>query len=433
MDTALDPQNSISQKNQQVVDLYDNYVAGGFAPYPIALVRAQGSKAWDVDGKEYIDFLSMYSVTNFGHSHPRIVAAATKAASECAVVNMPFHNPYYGQLAKRLHDLFGYDKFVALTSGAEAADAAVKIARKWGYVQKGIPAGEAWVLTAGRCYHGVTLSTVAMRSDHQKSPLYGPFMPQVGPFSPAGRPIRFGEIDDIREAFELDGGRIAAFIVEPIQGSAGVMVPPTGYLKEVERLCKKYNILFIADEVQCGLGRAGANLAYQRDGVRPDLVVIAKALAGGMYPISGVMGDKATMDLVGPYEIGSTMAATPIACSSALAALDVLVDEDLAERANHMGELLISTLKKANPPHVAGYMGAGLFWAMILDTSSARVTPKRLASLTAQRGLLTGAAGPDRMRICPPLTISEEEMLRGADVLIGALKDLESAGPLPAE
>ncbi|KAL1873949.1 ornithine aminotransferase [Diaporthe australafricana] len=398
MDPAL-----VSQKNQEVVDLYDNYVAGGFAPYPIALIRAQGSKAWDVDGKEYIDFLSMYSVTNFGHSHPKIVAAATKAASECAVVNMPFHNPYYGQLAKRLHDLFGYDKFVALTSGGEAADAAVKIARKWGYLRKQIPE------------------------------VYGPFMPKVGPISPAGRPIRFGEIDDVREAFEADGERIAAFMVEPIQGSAGVVVPPSGYLKEVEKLCEKHNVLFIADEVQCGLGRAGANLAYQRDGVRPDLVVIAKALAGGMYPLSGVMGNKCTMDLLGPYEIGSTMAATPIACSSALAALDVLVDEDLAARANRMGELLISTLKTANPPHVAGYMGAGLFWALILDTSSARVTPRRLASLAGQRDLLTGAAGPDRIRICPPLTISEGEMLRGADILIGSLRDLDSVGTLPAE
>ncbi|KAL2272697.1 hypothetical protein FJTKL_06210 [Diaporthe vaccinii] len=432
MDSASVTQSSVSQKNKEVVDLYNSYVAGGFAPYPIALVRAQGSKAWDVDGKEYIDFLSMYSVTNFGHSHPKIVAAATKAASECAVVNMPFHNPYYGQLAKRLHDLFGYDKFVALTSGAEAADAAVKIARKWGYLQKRIPEGDAWVLTAGRCYHGVTLSTVPMRSGPQKSPLFGPFMPKVGPISPAGREIRFGGIDDVRDAFETDGERIAAFMVEPIQGSAGVIVPPSGYLKEVEQLCKKHNVLFIADEVQCGLGRAGANLAHHRYGVRPDLVVVAKALAGGMYPLSGVMGDKNIMDLLDPYEIGSTMAATPIACASALAALNVLVDEDLAEEANSMGELLISTLKTANPPHVAGYMGAGLFWALILETS-ASVTPRRLASLAGQRGLLTGAVGPNRIRICPPLTISVEEMLRGADILIGALRDVENAGPLPAE
>ncbi|POS75666.1 hypothetical protein DHEL01_v205935, partial [Diaporthe helianthi] len=395
-------------------------------PGQVALVKAQGSKAWDVDGKEYIDFLSMYSVTNFGHSHPKIVAAAIKATSECAVVNMPFHSPYYGKLAKRLHDLFGYDKFVALTSGAEATDAAVKIARKWGYLQKQIPEGKAWVLTAGRCYHGVTLSTVAMRSEHQKSHVYGPFMPKVGPISPSGREIRFGDIDDVREAFEMDGERIAAFMVEPIQGSAGVIVPPSGYLKAVEALCKKHNILFIADEVQCGLGRAGANLAHQREGVRPDLVVIAKALAGG------VMGDKRTLDLLDPYEIGSTMAATPIACSSALAALDVLVEEDLAARANYMGELLISTLKTASPPHVAGYMGAGLFWALILDTSD-NVTPKRVASLATQRGLLTGAAGPDRIRICPPLTVSVDEMLLGVDILIGSLRDVETIGPLPAE
>ncbi|KAH8773564.1 pyridoxal phosphate-dependent transferase [Diaporthe sp. PMI_573] len=430
MDSAGNPEGYVSQKSQEIVELYDNYVAGGFAPYPVALIKAQGSKAWDVDGKEYIDFLSMYSVTNFGHSHPKIVAAATKAVSECAVVNMPFHSPYYGQLAKRLHDLFGYDKFVALTSGAEAADAAVKIARKWGYLRKQIPEEEAWVLTAGRCYHGVTLSTVAMRSEHQK--MYGPFMSNVGPVSPSGKEIRFGDIDDVRAAFEVDGERLAAIMLEPIQGSAGIIVPPSGYLKEVEELCKKHKVLLIADEVQCGLGRAGANLAHHRDGIRPDLVVVAKALAGGMYPLSGVMGDKRTLDLLDPYEIGSTMAATPIACSSALAALDVLVEEDLSARANRMGELLISTMKTANPPHVAGYMGAGLFWALILDTS-ATVTPKRLASLATQRGLLIGAAGPDRIRICPPLTISIDEMLLGVSILVSALKDVATVGPLPAE
>ncbi|KAH8657936.1 pyridoxal phosphate-dependent transferase [Xylariales sp. PMI_506] len=423
---------AVSQKTQEVVDLYTNHVAGGFNPYPIALVKAKGSKAWDVDGKEYIDFLSMFSVVNFGHSHPKIVEAAVQAVQEGAVVNMPFHSPYYGQLAKRLHELFGYDRFVGLTSGGEAADAAVKIARKWGYLKKGIPEGQCYVLTASACYHGVTLSTVSMRSEHQKADYYGPFMPQVGPVAPSGKLIRYGEIDDIREAFEADGDKIAAVMVEPIQGSAGIIVPPAGYLKEIETLCRKHNILFIADEIQSGLGRAGANLAHLREDVRPDLVVLGKALAGGMYPLSGVMGDSSIMSLIDYYEIGSTMAATPIACASALAAMDVLVDENIAERANEMGKLLISTLEAANPPHIKEYMGSGLFWGVVLNVSD-KVTPRRLASLAGQRGLLFGPAGANRIRVCPPLTITREEILKGAEILIEALRDLETVGVLPAE
>lgn len=270
----------ISTKTQEVVDDYESYVGGGFAPYPVALTHTKGSKAWDVDGKEYIDFLSMYSVVNMGHGHPKILAAAVQAMTEGAVVNLPFHSPYYGKLAKKLHDLFGYDKFVAMTSGAEAADAAVKIARKWGYISKNIPEGKCHILTAAACYHGVTLSTVSLAS--KKSSAFGPFVPNVGSTAPSGKVVAFGVIDDLREALEVDGERIVAFIIEPIQGSAGIVAPPKGYLKEVAALCKGHNVLFIVDEVQCGLGRAGANLCHLRDGVRPDLVVLGKALAGGM-------------------------------------------------------------------------------------------------------------------------------------------------------
>ncbi|CZR64870.1 related to CAR2-ornithine aminotransferase [Phialocephala subalpina] len=422
---------TISEKTQEVVDDYNSFVAGGFAPYPVALTRVKGAKGWDVDGKEYIDFLSMYSVVNMGHGHPKILAAAIKAMEEGAVINLPFHSPYYGKLAKKLHELFGYDKFVAMTSGAEAADAAVKIARKWGYMVKKIPDGKCHILTAAACYHGVTISTVSLAS--KKSHLFGPFVPSVGSTSPSGKVVAFGVIDDLKEALEIDGDNIAAFMIEPIQGSAGIISPPKGYLKEVAELCKKHNVLFICDEVQTGLGRTGANLSHLRENVRPDLVVLGKALAGGMYALSGVLGDDSVMGLLDPFEIGSTMAANPVGCAAAIAALDVLVDEKLSERANKMGALLVSTLEAAKLPHVKEIMGNGLFYALVLDDKPPKVTPRRIVSLLAQRGVLASAAGLKRIRICPPLTISKEELLKGCEIVIGAFRDIEDMGELPAE
>ncbi|PVH83616.1 ornithine aminotransferase [Cadophora sp. DSE1049] len=422
---------ALSARTQEVVDDYANYVAGGFAPYPVALTRTLNAKAWDVDGKEYIDFLSMYAVVNMGHSHPKILAAAVEAMKEGAIVNLPFHNPAYGKLAKKLHDMFGYDKFVALTSGGEAADAAVKIARKWGYLSKKIPDGKCHILTAASCYHGVTISTVSLAS--KKSNYFGPFVPHVGSTSPSGKVVNFGSIEDLKEAFEADGENIASFMIEPMQGAAGMITPPKGYLKAVESLCKEHNVLFICDEIQCGLGRAGSDLFHLREGVRPDMVVLGKALSGGMYALSGVMGDDRTMGLLDSFEIGSTFAATPVGCAAAIAALDVLVEEQLSDRANELGALLISTLEAVKLPHVTCFSGAGLFWSIVFEPKPPKVTPRRIVSLLAQRGVLVSAAGLNRVRICPPLTISKEELLKGTEMVIEAIRDIEHVGQLPSE
>ncbi|KIW46406.1 ornithine-oxo-acid transaminase [Exophiala oligosperma] len=421
-----------SPATAEVNNDYDVRIAGGFAPLPVALERTEGSMAYDVDGKPYIDFLSMIAVNNMGHGHPKIVDAAVNAIKTGATVNLAFQSPCYGKLAKKITGMFGYDRFVCLTSGGEAADAALKIARKWGHLVKGIPLGECHILSTASCYHGVGLGTLSTAS--RKSSLFQPYLPNTGAITPTGLPIRFGHLEDLRRAFELDGSSIAAFIIEPIQGAAGVIVPPEDYLVGVEELCKKHNVLFIADEIQTGLGRCGYPLYTQKYGLHPDLVILGKALSGGVYPVSGVLGDNNIMELLDPYEIGSTMAANPPGCAAALAALDVLVDEDLSTRARKMGDLLISTLKALNPPHVKQYMGEGLLWAIVLDEKPPQVTSRRLIALLAQRGVLANAIKGGRVRICPPLTISEDLLVEGAKIIADALTDLEAhpAG-LPGE
>ncbi|KAH8885268.1 PLP-dependent transferase [Thozetella sp. PMI_491] len=420
---------SFLTKTAEVNHDYDTHIAGGFAPLPIAIATAQGSVAYDVDGKQYIDFLSMIAVNNMGHGHPRIVNAAVKALLSGATVNLAVQSPYYGQLARRM---FNYDRFVALTSGGEAADAALKIARKWGHLVKKIPPGKCHVLSTSTCYHGVGLSTLSLFS--YRSSLFQPFLPNTGHISPSGHVVRFGNLEDVKIAFEADGINIAAIIVEPIQGASGVIMPPDDYLPGLAELCKKHNVLLIADEIQTGLGRCGHPLFHMKYNIRPDLVILGKALSGGVYPMSGVLGDNCVMELLDPAEIGSTMAANPPGCAAALAALDVLVDENLCARANEMGELLESTIKSLNPPHIIEYTGAGMLRALVMAEKVPRVTARRLAALLAQRGLIANGIKGGRIRLCPPLNIDRDLLIKGAHMVAQALVDLEDVPDgLPGE
>ncbi|OQV03853.1 hypothetical protein CLAIMM_08841 [Cladophialophora immunda] len=410
----------------EVNDDYEQCIAGGFAPLPVPLARAQGALAYDVEHKSYIDFLSMIAVNNMGHGHPRIVNAAVKALQSGATVNLAFQSPYYGQLARRLTQAskaFSYDRFVALTSGGEAVDASLKIARKWGHLVKGIPVGKSFILSTSGCYHGVGLSTLSLAS--KKNCLFETFLPHIGSTSPSGISIRYGSLEDVEMAFELDGSEMAAFIVEPIQGAAGVIVPPDDYLPGIARLCRQYNVLLIADEIQTGLGRCGYPLFHMKAGIRPDLVILGKALSGGVYPVSGVLGDNHIMELLDPYEVGSTMAANPPGCAASLAAIDVLFDEDLSARALMLGDLFISTLKSYEPPHVKEYMGAGLLWAIVINEKPPQVTSRRVVALLAQRSVLANAIKGGRIRICPPLTISTGLLLKGVEIIVQALRDVE--------
>ncbi|KAI8721523.1 Ornithine aminotransferase [Fusarium sp. LHS14.1] len=393
-------------KTAEVNNDYDTYVAGEFAPLPIALTSAQGSIAYDVDGKSYIDFLSMIAVTNMGHGHPRIVKAAVEALQTRATINLVVQNQHYGQLARRITQMFNYDRFVVLISGGEAVNAAMKMARKWGYIVKGIPMGKCCILSASRCYHGVGISNLSLFSF--KSSLF--------------EPLDSGILKTWEGRLRLMP-KTSQPIIEPIQGASGVIVPPEDYLPGVAKLCKQYNVLLILDEVQTGLGRCGYPLYQMKYGIQADLVVLGKALSGGLSPCLGFL-----------VTMRSWNCSTLQSCAAALAALDVLVDEELSARASEMGDLMISTIKAMKPPHVIEYTGDGLLRAIVIMEKEPHVTARRLGALLVQRGLIANGMKGGRIRLRPPLNIDRELLIRGAEMVAQALIDLEGIpGTLPGE
>ncbi|CDK27991.1 unnamed protein product [Kuraishia capsulata CBS 1993] len=421
--------NDVSQETLKAVAEYHEHTRGGFLPLPIPIVKAQDYKLWDSDGKEYLDFLSMFAVVNMGHSHPKIVSAMVKAIQDRALVNTAFVSPSYAALAAKIHQIFGYNRCVAMLSGADATDTATKIARKWGYKVKGITAGKAFVLTTSSCYHGLTISTHSFTSSKDEN--FGPFVPFVGYISPSGIPVEYGDLTSLEKALEKDHETIAAFMVEPIQGAAGIIDPPEGYFKAAFSLCKKFNVLFIADEVQTGLGRAGYVLKSWSSGVQPDLVCLGKAIAGGMTPLSIVMGNNSVMDLIEKGDIGSTFGATPPATESALAALSVLIDEDLATRSLELGKLMRKLVQDQNLPQIETLTGEGLLCAAVLKNPSERFNARRLAALCATKGLVIGPIANSRVRLCPPLTIKEYDLRRAVEIFAQSCRELESIdGPI---
>ncbi|KAB2573775.1 Ornithine aminotransferase [Lasiodiplodia theobromae] len=431
-DTNVNTTSGLTKQSSAYVELWQEKVRGGFAPFPVVFEKAHNHMLTDVDGKEYIDLISQFAVTNFGHSHPKIVQAVVEQVQKLPLVNTAYINPLYARFADRITKKFGFDSITTMLSGSEAVESAIKIARKWAYVKKGIPADEAWVLTTDRCYHGITLATMSLSNVIADN--FGEHIPHVGPFSPSTQKlIEYGELDVLRETFEQDGHRIAAFMIEPIQGLSGTRIPPSGYLHAVQSLCHAHNILFICDEVQTGFGRTGTDLAYQSEpGVQPDLVTLGKAVTGGMYPLSVVMGKAHAMDVLDKYEVAGTFAAAPPACAAALAVLDVLEEEGIAERAQRLGEVLTKTIDGLAPPYVVEHRGRGrgLFQTLVLDESVPGVTARRVAALAALRGVLVGN-GADRLRFSPPLTIPEEDLVRAVGVVVQAIRDVEGLGEFP--
>ncbi len=424
----------ISPKLQETVKGYETYSKGHFAPLPISVVKSKGSKLWDEDNKEYIDFLCMFSVTNMGHSHPKILAAYQKTLAECPIANMAVLNPLVPKLGKLLCETFNYDKFIEFNGGSEANDAALKIARKWGYEVKNIHPNDALIITGENCYHGCTIATQSLQI--KQNPSFGPLVPNVGTKTPDGKVIRYGVIEDIEIAFQNYSNQIAAVMFEPIQGAAGTVSPPKGYLKAVYDLCKQYNILFIADEVQTGFGRTGYPLSHQSENFQADIVTLGKALGGGVAAVSGVLGTKEVMKNVKNSDFGATMAGNPPGMAAAIAATQVLFEEKLSERSLEMGKVLVDYITKMNPPHVKGFDGSGLFLCVIIDEKPPKVTGRRICALAIRKGLVVTASSmlPNRIRLSPPLNIPEEELLAGADILIESLKEVESTeGHIPGE
>lgn len=396
----------------------------GMPSHPVMMVRGQGEFLWDLDGKRYIDFNAGFSACNQGHCHPKIVEAMTQ---QCQLLTMPsrsVHVPQYAMLCKKLCEITGFDKVAAMNGGAEAVDMAIKFARSWAYKVKGVEQDKALVLTAESNYHGRMLSVLSASTEEGYRKNCGPWMPNVGPYC-TGDVVRFGVIEDLERAFRKSGEHIAAFLIEPVQGHAGCLAPPDEYLVRVRELCTQHNILFIADEIQAGLGRTGHFLSYQSAGIKPDMVILGKSLSGGMYPMSAVLGTSEVMDSIEPGQYGSTFSGNPLASAVALAALDVILSESLPTRAAALGEKFEARLRAIKSPYFDKITGKGLFRSIYIHETHPQglVTGKRLAALCLKRGLLLNAAGR-RLRICPALIIDENVMLEGVGILEKALHDL---------
>jgi len=429
------------------MELEDKYGAHNYAPITVVFDRAEGCYVWDPEGKRYYDFLSAYSAVNQGHCHPRIVGALEAQARRCCLSSRAFYNNRLGSFERKLTSLLGFDKFLPMNTGAEAVETALKLARRWGYREKKIAPGEAIILAAADNFHGRTISIVSMSTDPSCRDDFGPFTPGLGAVCPhaaassrergekggkgggdegdaAPRVVSFGDIASLERALEAHGPRVAAFLVEPVQGEAGVHVPPDSYFPAVRALCDRHNVLLICDEIQSGLGRAGRTLAVSRWGVRPDLVVLGKALSGGCYPVSGVVADDRVMLGIGPGEHGSTYGGNPLACAVGEAALDVLVDERLSERSEALGERFRAEIAAAAPEYVKEVRGLGLMNAIEFDEGKTDRTCKQLCLLLKERGLLAKPTHGSIIRFSPPLTITDEQLTECIDIIKKALADL---------
>ena len=405
--------DTVSVKNAQYyIDLENAYGAHNYHPLPVVLDKGEGVYVWDVEGKKYYDFLSAYSAVNQGHSHPKIVDALVNQAKKLALTSRAFYNSKLGEYEKKITSLFGFDKVLPMNSGAEAVETAVKLARKWSYEVKGISENSAKIIVCENNFHGRTTTIVSFSNDEDASKNYGPF-------TPGFIKIPYNDINALEEVLKNDAPNIAAFLVEPIQGEAGVYVPDEGYLKATSDLCKKYNVLFIADEVQTGIARTGKLIACHHENVQPDILVLGKAISGGMYPVSAVLANDNIMHVIQPGQHGSTFGGNPIACAVAMAALDVVKDEHLSERAEELGKLFRSEIEKliAKTDLITKVRGKGLLNAILINDAPESSTAWNICLALKENGLLAKPTHGNIIRLAPPLVISEEQLLECVSII----------------
>ncbi|KAI8334639.1 ornithine-oxo-acid transaminase [Chlamydoabsidia padenii] len=411
--------------SKQVVTLEETYGAHNYHPLPVVFSKAQGIWVWDPEGKKYMDFLSAYSAVNQGHCHPKIVKALCDQAQQLTLSSRAFYNDVFGSFAKYLSDYFGYDMVLPMNTGAEAVETAIKLARKWGYQKKGIPENQAIVLSCENNFHGRTTGVISMSTDPDSYAGFGPFLPLVGPVCPTtGITIRYNHAEDLEKVLEANKGKVAGFLVEPIQGEAGIMVPDEGYLKKCYDLCKKHDVLFIADEIQTGLARTGKMLCSDHDAIRPDVVLLGKALSGGVYPVSAVLADRDIMLCIKPGEHGSTYGGNPLGCAVSIAALEVIKDENLVENSDRLGEKFRTALRNLNSPLIETVRGRGLLNAIVIDESKTERSAWELCLLLKSKGLLAKPTHVNIIRLAPPLCITEEQLMEGVNIIGEALKEI---------
>lgn len=378
------------------INLERTYATHTYTPLDVVLSRGEGVWVWDVEGKKYLDCLSAYSALNQGHRHPRIIAAMIEQAQRVTLTSRAFYNDQFPLLAKELCELTGYDMLIMMNSGAEAVEAGIKSARLWGYQVKGIPDNQAEIIVCGHNFHGRTITAISLST----TPLY---KKDFGPLTPGFKPVPFGDAEALEAAITP---HTAGFLVEPIQGEGGVIVPPDGYLRAVREICDRHNVLLIADEIQTGLGRTGKLFACEWEDVRPDIVLIGKALSGGMMPISAALGDREIMGLYKPGMHGSTFGGNPLASAVARAALRVIVDEQLPERAREMGAYFMNGLRAIDSPYVAEIRGKGLLVGVVLKDEVGDARP--FCEQLQERGILAHETHKTVIRFAPPLIITRD-------------------------
>lgn len=408
--------------SQYYIDLENQYGAHNYHPLPVVLDRGEGVFVWDVEGEKYYDFLSAYSAVNQGHSHPKIVDALVQQAQKLALTSRAFYNSKLGEYEKKITSLFGFHKVLPMNSGAEAVETAVKLARKWSYEVKGIKGNAAKIIVCENNFHGRTTTIVSFSNDPDAHNNYGPF-------TPGFVKISYNDLAALEQALKEDATNIAAFLVEPIQGEAGVYVPDEGYLKAAADLCRKYNVLFIADEVQTGIARTGRLIACQHENVQPDILILGKALSGGMYPVSAVLANDEIMNVIHPGQHGSTFGGNPLACAVAIAALDVVEDEHLSERAELLGELFRREIMKliGKTDLIANVRGKGLLNAIIINDSQHSPTAWNLCLDLKKNGLLAKPTHGNIIRLAPPLVITEEQILDCVRIIEKTLLEFKKA------
>ncbi len=382
-------------KTNQYIALEEQYGAHNYHPLDVVIRKAKGVWVYDVEGKKYLDCLSAYSALNQGHCHPKILKALVDQAKRLTLTSRAFRNDQLPLLYKALHDLTDYELSLPMNSGAEAVETAIKAARKWAYHVKGVPKHLAEIICCSGNFHGRTTTIVGFSTEEQ-------YREGFGPFTPGFRIVKYGDIDDLRRNISSN---TAAFLVEPIQGEAGIVMPPEGYLRDAARLCEENNVLLIADEIQTGLGRCGKLFAFEYEGVRPDAVIIGKALGGGFYPVSAVLANKEVLDVFNPGDHGSTFGGNPLAAAVAVASLKVIVEEKLIDHSFELGDYFMKKLKAIKNDHIKQVRGRGLLIGLVLDTKA-----RPYCEALAKKGVLCKETHENVIRFAPPLIITKKEI-----------------------
>ncbi|MFC5271297.1 ornithine--oxo-acid transaminase [Adhaeribacter terreus] len=413
--------------SQQAIELEDKYGAHNYHPLPVVLTRGEGVHLWDVEGKRYYDFLSAYSAVNQGHCHPKIIGALVEQAQQLTLTSRAFYNDKLGVAEKYIAEYFGYDKVLMMNSGAEAVETAIKLARKWGYKQKGIAPNEAEIIVVESNFHGRTTGIISFSTDPDSTGGFGPYMPGY-------KVIPYDDLEALEEA--VQNPHVCAFLVEPIQGEAGVYVPSEGYLSKAKALCEQHNVLFIADEIQTGIARTGQLLATCYEGVKADILILGKALSGGVLPVSAALCNDEIMLCIKPGEHGSTFGGNPLACVVAMAALQVIEDENLTENARIMGEIFRERMRRIQQNHpelITLVRGKGLLNAVIIKPTADGRTAWDVCVALKENGLLAKPTHGDIIRFAPPLVITEEQLHECCDIIEQTMLQFSSPVEAPEE